>query len=76
MSIGEIIALLTTQVGRHTPIEAGTPVLSTGLLDSYHFAAFLQSLRSRTGIAIDVADIGVDNFDTPRQMLAFLRVRR
>ena len=58
--------------------EAGpaTPVLSTGLLDSYHFAAFLEALRSRTATRIDVADIGVDNFDTPVQIHAFLRGRR
>ena len=76
MTIGEIITLLTRQIGRHPRIEAGTPVLSTGLLDSYHFAAFLESLRAKSGVAIDVIDIGVDNFDTPNQMLAFLRLRQ
>jgi hypothetical protein len=76
MTIAEIITLLAKHTGRHRKIEAGTPVLSTGLLDSYHFAAFLESLRSRFHVTIDVVDIGVDNFDTPTQMLAFLRGRQ
>ena len=76
MTIGEIIALLTNQIGRDKRIEPSTPVLSTGLLDSYHFAAFLESVRAKSGVAIDVIDIGVDNFDTPKQMLQFLRLRQ
>jgi hypothetical protein len=76
MTIDDIITLLVTHIGRRTRLDAATPVLSTGLLDSYHFAAFLESLRSKSGVTIDVGDIGVDNFDTPTQMFAFLGVRR
>lgn len=76
MTTAEIITLLATHTRRQHRIDAATPVLSTGLLDSYHFAAFLESLRSKSGIAIEVVDIGVDNFDTPAQMHEFLRGRR
>lgn len=76
MTIAEIITLLTKHTRRQGRIEAGTPVLSTGLLDSYHFAAFLESLRTKSGVRIEVVEIGVDNFDTPKQMHEFLRVRR
>jgi hypothetical protein len=76
MTIDDVIALMVPHTTGHVRVEAGTPVLSTGLLDSYHFAAFLESLRSKSGVTIDVGDIGVDNFDTPTQILAFLGERQ
>ena len=76
MTIDDIIALIVPHTRGDVRVDARTPVLSTGVLDSYHFAAFLESIRTKAGVRIEVDEIGVDNFDTPVQMLAFLGRRR
>jgi acyl carrier protein len=69
----ELLALLEREVGE--PVEAGTPLVSSGLVDSLRFAAVLLALEAHFGTGIDPADVGADNFDTPEQMLAFFGAR-
>ena len=76
MTVDDIIALIVPLTPSSARVGAHTPVLSTGLLDSYRFAAFVEALRSKAGVDIDVGDVGVDNFDTPAQILAFLGDRQ
>ena len=75
MTLDELIDLMQP-LTRGAMLTRDTPVLSSGLLDSFHFAAFLQSIEARAGVAIELCEIGVDNFDTPAQMIAFLQDRR
>ncbi|MEI6213406.1 MAG: acyl carrier protein [Desulfuromonadales bacterium] len=56
-------------------INQDTPLISTGLIDSLHVAMLLTLLEREYGLTISTRDIGVDNFDTPRQMEAFLKNR-
>lgn len=54
------------------PIEADTPLISSALVDSLQVTRLLVALEARYRVRIDPQDIGVDNFDTARQMREFI----
>lgn len=54
-------------------IGCDTPLISTGLIDSLHFAQFLLVLEKEYGKVITTRDVGTDNFDTPRQIEKYLQ---
>ena len=51
-------------------------MLSSGVIDSFHLAELLVSIEEEYGVVIPVSEIGVDNFDTPEQMLRFVNLLR
>nr|ASV46950.1 hypothetical protein [uncultured bacterium] len=57
---------------RGVPVGPDTPLLSSGLVGSLELARLLALLEARFGAAPELADVGADNFDTPRQMRALL----
>jgi len=72
VTLDGLIALVREVIRTSVPVTADTPLLSTGIVDSFQLATFLATLRTRYGARIELNEIGVDNFDTPRQMVAFL----
>jgi acyl carrier protein len=68
-----LLALLERELGE--PVGADTPVVSTGMVDSLRFAELVAALERQFVVSIDASDVGVDNFDTPRQMMDYLGVR-
>lgn len=61
----EILAIVQSQLTQKFPLESGTPLLSSGLIDSFGITGLLTALEQRFHIRIDPVEIGVDNFDTP-----------
>lgn len=53
-------------------INQDTPLISSGLIDSLRVALLLTVLEREYGKAINIRDIGTDNFDTPLQIEKFL----
>lgn len=53
-------------------IDQNTPLISSGLVDSLHFAQFLLVLEKEYGKVINTRDVGTDNFDTPKQIEKYL----
>jgi acyl carrier protein len=74
--VDEIVAIVRRHLRASAPLDAETRVLSSGLVDSFRLAGLLADLESRYGVRLPLHDIGVDNFDTPRQMSAFIGVAR
>lgn len=72
LGLAGLLSLLSRELGE--PIDADTPLLSAGLVDSMRFERLLVALESYFGLPISSGAVGADNFDTPQQMLAFLRV--
>jgi len=72
----EIIDLIQHELELSTPIDADTPLVSSGLVDSFAFPVLLSALESRFGVRIGPDEIGADNFDTPAQMLEFVRAKQ
>jgi acyl carrier protein len=56
-------------------VEADTPLLSTGILDSFAIGELLDAVRAEYGVDLPVEEVGVDNADTPEQLLELLRAR-
>jgi acyl carrier protein len=72
----ELLSLIRARVEAGLPITATTALISSGIIDSFAVAALVAELETRFEVTIDGGDIGVDNFDTPAQMLAFIDARR
>lgn len=54
-------------------IAEDTPLLSSGLVDSFGLVVLLGEIEAEYGVVIDEADLGADAFDTPRQILERIR---
>lgn len=50
-------------------IAEDTPLLSSGLVDSFGLVVLLGEIEAEYDVVIDESDLGVDTFDTPRQIL-------
>jgi acyl carrier protein len=59
-----------------SPVDADTPLISSGLIDSLHIGALLAAIETEFGVRIPLEAVGVDNFDTPRQMQRVIGRRR
>lgn len=53
-----------------------TPLLSTGIVDSFDVAALLGAIEDLYAVVIDPEDVDVDSFDTPAQMLVRIEAER
>jgi acyl carrier protein len=69
----ELIPLIREALDIDLPFEADTPLISSGVIDSFRMAALVTALESHYGIHIELTQIGADNFDTVRQMDLFIR---
>jgi acyl carrier protein len=67
--------LLVLEKALGEPVEADTPLLSSGLVEPLRVPELLQALEEHFGIEIDPGEIGVENFDTPEQIAAFAAER-
>lgn len=72
----ELLALIQDRIGTPLPLEPDTPLLSSGLVDSFRVGMLLAALEERYKVRIDPADVGADNFDTARQIMHFIEVSR
>jgi acyl carrier protein len=66
--MNEILAIVRRQLTQEFPLDMHTPLLSSGLIDSFGVAGLLAALERKFQIGIDPGQIGVDNFDTPAQI--------
>ena len=55
-----------------TNLSAGTPLFSSGLVDSFAFVSLLAHIESESGFQIEPTDINLDNFDSIERILAYV----
>lgn len=67
---GDLIALLYELAEPEEPIDPNTPLISTGIIDSFDITALLTAIEDRFGVTIDPDEVDVAQFDTPSQMIA------
>ena len=72
-AMGAFIELIHGAIDPGEPIDVETPLISTGIIDSFDVAALLSAIESRYGVEIRPEQIDVESFDTPRQMLALVK---
>ncbi len=64
------IRFLSDVVEPEEEVEADTPLLSTGIIDSFDVTALLGAIEDRYEVVIDPEEVDIETFDTPIQMLS------
>lgn len=71
--MNELLTLLQKTLNISVDITPDMPLISSGLVDSFQLASLLNTLNQHFQVDIEMADVGVDNFDTAQQMLALVQ---
>lgn len=64
----ELINLIHSELRIDETIEPATPLISSGIIDSFDVVALLSVIESHFGVEIDPESIDVESFDTPAQI--------
>ena len=68
----QFLDLVRSTLRIDTPIDADTPLISSGIIDSFDVVALLSMVESEYGVVIAPEQVDVDSFDTPSQMLSYV----
>ena len=72
----DLVQLISTGLGISEPIDFDTPLISSGIIDSFDVVALLAIFESHYGVVIEPEEIDVERFDTPSQMLSQIDAAR
>ena len=70
--IDELIGLIRSELRVDVPLDEQTPLLSSGIIDSFGVVTLLGAIEDRFGVVLDEAELSAETFDTPRQILGFI----
>lgn len=65
----EFLELLNDSLDLNGQVDASTPLITSGLVDSFGIIGLLGDIESHYGVVIEPEDVDADSFDTPRQIL-------
>lgn len=65
----QLLHLIRTELHIDEPIEAKTPLISSGIIDSFDVVALLSVIERHYGVEIHPESIDVESFDTPAHIL-------
>jgi serine O-acetyltransferase len=71
----DVAGLVSSTLDVGMSVDADTPLISTGLVDSLNVVVLLEALEAEYGVAVPSEEIDAENFDTPSDIAAFLRAR-
>ncbi len=71
-----MLRLITSSLRVSEPIDADTPLISSGIIDSFDVVTLLSLFEGEYGVVISPEEIDVEHFDTPNQMLAWIQADR
>jgi acyl carrier protein len=57
-------------------IDPDEPLLTSGLVDSFHLVDLALFVEDKFGVHIDDAELNAQSFDTLNQLVAFIQSRR
>jgi D-alanine--poly(phosphoribitol) ligase subunit 2 len=64
-----LLRLLEETLELDVDITDDTPLLSSGLIDSFDLVVLIAALEDTYGVRIDLMDLDVEALDTPNQIL-------
>jgi acyl carrier protein len=73
--MNDLLDLIREELDVVGEVDPHTPLVSSGLVDSFGLPSLVCALEEHYGVRIDADEIGADNFDTPAQMLALVEAR-
>lgn len=76
LSSHDVIDFLRDGLNLDEPVEAETPLFSTGLLDSVAMLNVIGFVEDRAKIEVSAGDVTLENFDTPRRIADYVDARR
>lgn len=68
----DLIGYLKNDLNIDEPVDAGTELFSSGLLDSVSMVGLITFIEERTGATIQPGDVTLDNFDTVERIQAYV----
>jgi serine O-acetyltransferase len=68
----EVIALLNETLPLSVSVDAETPLLTSGLVDSLNLATLLDAIEARFGVTVPAESATESELDTPRQIAEFI----
>jgi acyl carrier protein len=71
--VQELIDLIRQTLQIDLALSEDTPLLSSGLVDSFGVVVLLGAIEEEYGVILDESELGVDTFDTPTQILERIR---
>jgi serine O-acetyltransferase len=72
VSVEEVISALAGSFERIGPLDAGTSLLASGLIDSLDLPLLLELIEARFDLVLPVEDVTAENLDTPEQIAALI----
>jgi acyl carrier protein len=66
-----LIAYLKETLQLDGEVEAGTPLFSTGALDSVAMMNLVGFVEEAAGVQVRAEDVTLENFDTPERIARF-----
>lgn len=76
MNIQDLIDFLRNELHVEEPIAPGTPLFSTGLLDSVAMLSVIGFVEERARIEVSAGDVTLENFDTAERIVSYVDARR
>ena len=75
LDVSNVVALVAAVLDLGTSVDPDTPLISSGLVDSLNVVVLLEALEREFGIAVPSEEIDAETFDTPDDIVEFLRAR-
>lgn len=72
----DVIHFLRDVLTIDEPVDEGTPLFSTGLLDSVAMLNVIEFVEQRAKIEVSAGDVTLENFDTPQRIAAYVDAAR
>ncbi|MBC8064194.1 MAG: acyl carrier protein [Chlorobia bacterium] len=76
MNSQDLIDFLRNELNVEAPIDPGTLLFSTGLLDSVAMLNVIGFVEERAKIEVPASDVTLENFDTPERIATYVDARR
>jgi acyl carrier protein len=76
MNSQDLIDFLRNELHVDEAIDPGTPLFSSGLLDSVAMLNVIAFVEERARIEVSAGDVTLENFDTPERITAYVSARR
>jgi D-alanine--poly(phosphoribitol) ligase subunit 2 len=65
----ELLQVLNDALGLDQEVRPDTPLISSGLVDSFGVIGLLGDLEAHYGVVIEPEEVDAETFDTPQQIL-------
>ncbi|MCC2633690.1 MAG: phosphopantetheine-containing protein [Ramlibacter sp.] len=76
MNSQDLIDFLRNELHVEEPLDPGTPLFSTGLLDSVAMLNVIAFVEERAKITVSAGDVTLENFDTPERIATYVDAHR